>query len=122
MLNEACSSGCGSFIETFAKSLNYDIADFAHIAITARTPIDLGSRECTVFMNSKVTGAERRASVADISAGLACSVGKNALPRCKLTESKDLGKNIVVQGGTFYNDITVLKRAEVISGKNSHKT
>ena len=119
MLNEACSSGCGSFIETFAKSLNYDIADFAHIAITARTPIDLGSR-CTVFMNSKVKQAQKEgASVADISAGLAYSVIKNALLKViKLTDTKDLGKNIVVQGGTFYND-AVLKSFEVISGRTA---
>ena len=119
MLNEACSSGCGSFIETFAKSLNYDIADFAHIAITARTPIDLGSR-CTVFMNSKVKQAQKEgASVADISAGLAYSVIKNALLKViKLTDPKDLGKNIVVQGGTFYND-AVLKSFEVISGRTA---
>ena len=119
LLNEACSSGCGSFIETFAKSLNYDIADFAHIAITARTPIDLGSR-CTVFMNSKVKQAQKEgASVADISAGLAYSVIKNALLKViKLTDPKDLGKNIVVQGGTFYND-AVLKSFEVISGRTA---
>ena len=119
MLNEACSSGCGSFIETFAKSLNYDIADFAHIAITAKTPIDLGSR-CTVFMNSKVKQAQKEgASVADISAGLAYSVIKNALLKViKLTDPKDLGKNIVVQGGTFYND-AVLKSFEVISGRTA---
>ena len=119
MLNEACSSGCGSFIETFAKSLNYDIADFAHIAITARTPIDLGSR-CTVFMNSKVKQAQKEgASVADISAGLAYSVIKNALLKViKLTDPKALGKNIVVQGGTFYND-AVLKSFEVISGRTA---
>ena len=79
MLNEACSSGCGSFIETFAKSLNYDVKDFAKIALFAESPIDLGSR-CTVFMNSKVKQAQKEgASVADISAGLAYSVIKNAL-------------------------------------------
>ena len=101
------------------KSLNYDIADFAHIAITARTPIDLGSR-CTVFMNSKVKQAQKEgASVADISAGLAYSVIKNALLKViKLTDPKDLGKNIVVQGGTFYND-AVLKSFEVISGRTA---
>ena len=119
MLNEACSSGCGSFIETFAKSLNYDIADFAKIAVTAKTPIDLGSR-CTVFMNSKVKQAQKEgASVADISAGLAYSVIKNALLKViKLTNPQDLGKNIVVQGGTFYND-AVLKSFEVISGRTA---
>lgn len=116
MLNEACSSGCGSFIETFAKSLNYGVADFAKIAVTAKTPIDLGSR-CTVFMNSKVKQAQKEgASVADISAGLAYSVIKNALLKViKLTDPKDLGENIVVQGGTFYND-AVLRSFELISG------
>ena len=119
MLNEACSSGCGSFIETFAKSLNYEIADFAQIAVKAEHPIDLGSR-CTVFMNSKVKQAQKEgASVADISAGLAYSVIKNALLKViKLTDPKDLGKHIVVQGGTFYND-AVLKSFEVISGREA---
>lgn len=119
MLNEACSSGCGSFIETFAKSLNYEIADFAKIAVTAKTPIDLGSR-CTVFMNSKVKQAQKEgASVADISAGLAYSVIKNALLKViKLTDPKDLGEHIVVQGGTFYND-AVLKSFELISGREA---
>ena len=104
-LNEACSSGCGSFIETFAKSLNYEVADFAKVALYAENPIDLGSR-CTVFMNSKVKQAQKEgASVADISAGLAYSVIKNALLKViKLTDPKDLGKKVVVQGGTFYND------------------
>ncbi len=116
MLNEACSSGCGSFIETFAKGLNYSVQDFAKVALTAQTPIDLGSR-CTVFMNSKVKQAQKEgASVADISAGLAYSVIKNALLKViKLTDPKDLGENIVVQGGTFYND-AVLRSFELISG------
>ncbi|MEZ3425153.1 MAG: 2-hydroxyacyl-CoA dehydratase [Lachnospiraceae bacterium] len=115
-LNEACSSGCGSFIETFAKSLNYDINEFAEIALFAENPIDLGSR-CTVFMNSKVKQAQKEgASVADISAGLAYSVIKNALLKViKLTDPRDLGKKIVVQGGTFYND-AVLRSFERISG------
>lgn len=115
-LNEACSSGCGSFIETFAKSLNYEVADFAKIALFAENPIDLGSR-CTVFMNSKVKQAQKEgASVADISAGLAYSVIKNALLKViKLTDPKDLGSKIVVQGGTFYND-AVLRSFERISG------
>ena len=115
-LNEACSSGCGSFIETFAKSLNYEVADFAKIALYAENPIDLGSR-CTVFMNSKVKQAQKEgASVADISAGLAYSVIKNALLKViKLTDPKDLGKQVVVQGGTFYND-AVLRSFERISG------
>lgn len=116
LLNEACSSGCGSFIETFAKSLNYSIEDFAHIALLAESPIDLGSR-CTVFMNSKVKQAQKEgASVSDISAGLAYSVIKNALLKViKLTDPKDLGEKIVVQGGTFYND-AVLRSFEIISG------
>ncbi len=115
-LNEACSSGCGSFIETFAKSLNYEVADFAKLALFAKNPIDLGSR-CTVFMNSKVKQAQKEgATVADISAGLAYSVIKNALLKViKLTDPKDLGKKVVVQGGTFYND-AVLKSFEHISG------
>lgn len=104
-LNEACSSGCGSFIETFAKSLNYSVQDFAKEALFAKNPIDLGTR-CTVFMNSKVKQAQKEgASVADISAGLAYSVIKNALFKViKLSDASDLGENIVVQGGTFYND------------------
>ncbi len=115
-LNEACSSGCGSFIETFAKSLNYEVADFAKIALFAENPIDLGSR-CTVFMNSKVKQAQKEgATVSDISSGLAYSVIKNALLKViKLTDPKDLGENIVVQGGTFYND-AVLRSFEKISG------
>ncbi len=115
-LNEACSSGCGSFIETFAKSLNYDVSEFAKIALFAKNPIDLGSR-CTVFMNSKVKQAQKEgASVADISAGLAYSVIKNALLKViKLTDPKDLGRKVVVQGGTFYND-AVLRSFERISG------
>ncbi|MGN0243927.1 MAG: acyl-CoA dehydratase activase-related protein [Lachnospiraceae bacterium] len=115
MLNEACSSGCGSFIETFAKSLNYDVKDFAKVALFAKNPIDLGSR-CTVFMNSKVKQAQKEgAEVGDISAGLAYSVIKNALLKViKLTDPKDLGTNIVVQGGTFYND-AVLRSFERIS-------
>lgn len=115
-LNEACSSGCGSFIETFSKSLNYEVKDFAKLALFAKNPIDLGSR-CTVFMNSKVKQAQKEgAEVADISAGLAYSVIKNALFKViKLTDPKELGANIVVQGGTFYND-AVLKSFERISG------
>ena len=115
-LNEACSSGCGSFIETFAKSLNYSVEDFAQEALFAEHPIDLGTR-CTVFMNSKVKQAQKEgASVADISAGLAYSVIKNALFKViKLSDPKDLGSHIVVQGGTFYND-AVLRSFEKISG------
>ena len=116
LLNEACSSGCGSFIETFAKSLNYSVADFAKVALFAPSPIDLGSR-CTVFMNSKVKQAQKEgASVGDISAGLAYSVIRNALLKViKLTDPKQLGKKIVVQGGTFYND-AVLRSFEKITG------
>ena len=115
-LNEACSSGCGSFIETFANSLNYSVSDFAKEALFAQNPIDLGTR-CTVFMNSKVKQAQKEgASVADISAGLAYSVIKNALFKViKLSDAKDLGENIVVQGGTFYND-AVLRSLETIAG------
>ncbi len=115
-LNEACSSGCGSFIETFAKSLNYSVQDFAKAALFAEHPIDLGTR-CTVFMNSKVKQAQKEgASVADISAGLAYSVIKNALYKViKLSDARDLGKNIVVQGGTFYNN-AVLRSFEKIAG------
>ena len=115
LLNEACSSGCGSFIETFAKSLNYEISDFAKVALFAEHPIDLGSR-CTVFMNSNVKQAQKEgAEVGDISAGLAYSVIKNALLKViKLTDPKDLGKKIVVQGGTFYND-AVLRSFERIA-------
>ncbi len=115
-LNEACSSGCGSFIETFAKSLNFSVQDFAKEALFAKNPIDLGTR-CTVFMNSKVKQAQKEgASVADISAGLAYSVIKNALFKViKLSDAKDLGEHIVVQGGTFYND-AVLRSFEKIAG------
>ena len=116
LLNEACSSGCGSFIETFAKSLNYSVEDFAKEALFAQNPTDLGSR-CTVFMNSNVKQAQKEgASVADISAGLAYSVIKNALYKViKLTSPSDLGSHVVVQGGTFYND-AVLRSFEKISG------
>ncbi len=115
-LNEACSSGCGSFIETFAKSLNYSVEDFAQAALFAKNPIDLGTR-CTVFMNSKVKQAQKEgAEVSDISAGLAYSVIKNALFKViKVSDASDLGRHIVVQGGTFYND-AVLRSFEKISG------
>ena len=114
-LNEACSSGCGSFIETFAKSLNYTVEDFAHEALYAQNPIDLGTR-CTVFMNSKVKQAQKEgASVADISAGLAYSVIKNALFKViKVSSASELGNHIVVQGGTFYNN-AVLRSFEKIA-------
>ncbi|MDY4693622.1 MAG: acyl-CoA dehydratase activase-related protein [Blautia sp.] len=115
-LNEACSSGCGSFIETFAKSLNYTVQDFAKAAVFAQHPIDLGTR-CTVFMNSKVKQAQKEgAEVSDISAGLAYSVIKNALYKViKVSDASELGKHIVVQGGTFYND-AVLRAFEKIAG------
>ena len=114
-LNEACSSGCGSFIETFAKSLNYSVQDFAKAALFAEHPIDLGTR-CTVFMNSKVKQAQKEgASVNDISAGLAYSVIKNALFKViKVSSAAELGRHIVVQGGTFYND-AVLRSFEKIA-------
>ena len=114
-MNEACSSGCGSFIETFAKSLNYTVEDFAHEALFAKNPIDLGTR-CTVFMNSKVKQAQKEgAEVADISAGLAYSVIKNALFKViKVSDASELGKHIVVQGGTFYNN-AVLRSFEKIA-------
>ncbi|MCR4585071.1 MAG: 2-hydroxyacyl-CoA dehydratase [Lachnospiraceae bacterium] len=114
-LNEACSSGCGSFIETFARSLNLDVRDFAKEALFAPHPIDLGTR-CTVFMNSKVKQAQKEgASVADISAGLAYSVIKNALFKViKVSDASELGERIVVQGGTFYND-AVLRSFEKIA-------
>ena len=115
-LNEDCSSGCGSFIETFAKSLNYSVIDFAKEALFAKNPTDLGTR-CTVFMNSNVKQAQKEgATVADISAGLAYSVIKNALFKViKITSASDLGKHVVVQGGTFYND-AVLRSFEKIAG------
>ena len=115
-LNEACSSGCGSFIETFAKSLNYTVENFAKEALFAKNPTDLGTR-CTVFMNSNVKQAQKEgASVADISAGLAYSVIKNALFKViKITSASDLGRHVVVQGGTFYND-AVLRSFEKIAG------
>ena len=118
MLNEACSSGCGSFIETFAKSLNLKIEDFVHEAIKARRPVDLGSR-CTVFMNSKIKQAQKEGySVGDISAGLSYSVIKNAIQKVmKIRDIDELGENIIVQGGTFYND-AVLRAFEKIVGKN----
>ena len=105
MLNEACSSGCGSFIETFAKALGYSIADFAKMGLFAAHPVNLGSR-CTVFMNSSVKQAQKDgASVEEISAGLSISIVKNAVYKViRAASADDLGKHIVVQGGTFYND------------------
>lgn len=111
-LNEACSSGCGSFLQTFAEALGYSIDEFAKLGIHAKNPVDLGSR-CTVFMNSSVKQAQKDgATIADISAGLSISVIKNALYKViRANSAKDLGENIVVQGGTFYND-SVLKAFE----------
>jgi len=104
-LNEACSSGCGSFLQTFANTLGYDIADFAKVGLFAKRPVDLGSR-CTVFMNSSVKQAQKDgATVADISAGLSVSVVKNAIYKViRAASAEELGRNIVVQGGTFLND------------------
>ena len=118
MLNEACSSGCGSFIETFAKSLNMNIEEFVNAALGAQNPVDLGSR-CTVFMNSKIKQAQKEGyTTADISAGLSYSVVKNAIQKVmKVRDVKTLGDHIVVQGGTFYND-AVLRSFELIVGKN----
>lgn len=117
LLNEACSSGCGSFIDGFAKSLNMSVADFAKEALFAKSPVDLGTK-CTVFMNSKVKQAQKEgASLADISAGLSYSVIKNALFKViKIRDENDIGDNIIVQGGTFYND-AVLRSFELVSGK-----
>ncbi len=118
MLNEACSSGCGSFIETFAKSLGLPIEEFVKEAIKSRRPVDLGSR-CTVFMNSKIKQAQKEGySVGDISSGLSYSVIKNAIQKVmKVRDVSTLGDHIVVQGGTFYND-AVLRAFEKIVGKN----
>lgn len=117
VLNEACSSGCGSFIETFARSLDYDIADFAALGLESKAPVELGSR-CTVFMNSSVKQAQKDgADVCDISAGLSMSVVKNALYKViRARSAKDLGEKIVVQGGTFYND-AVLRSFELEIGR-----
>lgn len=116
LLNESCSSGCGSFIENFAQSLGHTAESFAKEALFAKHPIDLGSR-CTVFMNSNVKQAQKEgAGVDDISAGLAYSVIKNALYKViKLVNPEDLGTHVVVQGGTFYNE-AVLRAFEKISG------
>lgn len=119
MLNEACSSGCGSFIETFAKSLNSTVEEFASQALLAEKPVDLGSR-CTVFMNSRVKQAQKEgAQVGDISAGLSYSVIKNALLKViKIRDPKDMGEKIIVQGGTFLND-AVLRSFELISEREA---
>lgn len=118
-LNEACSSGCGSFLDNFARSLGMDVQDFAQLALLTEKPVDLGSR-CTVFMNSRVKQAQKEgASVGDISAGLSYSVIKNALFKViKLRDPESIGDKIIVQGGTFNND-AVLRAFELISGKKA---
>ncbi len=117
LLNEACSSGCGSFLENFAQSLNMKIEDFAASALQSQYPVDLGSR-CTVFMNSRVKQAQKEgASVGDISAGLSYSVIKNALQKViKIRDYDEMGQKIIVQGGTFFND-AVLRAFEKITGR-----
>ena len=116
MLNEACSSGCGSFIESFAVSMNMGVEDFAAAAVAAKAPVDLGSR-CTVFMNSRVKQAQKEgATVGDIAAGLSYSVIKNALFKViKLRDPKEIGHQVIVQGGTFMSDAT-LRAFELLTG------
>ncbi len=118
LLNESCSSGCGSFLDTFAQSLGMDIHSFSQMALVAKHPADLGSR-CTVFMNSRVREAQKNGiDVADIAAGLCYSVIKNALYKViRLCRASDLGEHIVVQGGTFYND-AVLRAFEKLLGQD----
>lgn len=118
LLNEACSSGCGSFIETFARALGYGIADFSRLGLFAKAPVNLGSR-CTVFMNSSVKQAQKDgASVEDISAGLSASIVKNAVYKViRAASADDLGRHIVVQGGTFLND-AVLRSFERELGRD----
>lgn len=117
MLNEACSAGCGSFLESFASALELGIEAFAEAALEARKPVNLGSR-CTVFMNSKVKQVQKEgATLADLSAGLAYSVVKNALQKViKIRNPEDLGRSIIVQGGTFYNE-AVLRAFELLTGR-----
>ncbi len=117
-LNEACSSGCGSFLQSFAKSMGHTVEEFEKIALFAESPVDLGSR-CTVFMNSSVKQAQKNgASIQDISAGLAISVVKNALFKVlRVNDAKQIGEKIVVQGGTFTND-AVLRAFEQLLGAN----
>ncbi len=119
LLNEACSSGCGSFLEGFASSLHMRIEEFAGEALYAQAPVDLGTK-CTVFMNSKVKQAQKEgAGISDLSAGLSYSVIKNALYKViKLRDKKELGKHILVQGGTFYNN-AVLRCFEKITGREA---
>ena len=117
LLNEACSSGCGSFIETFAHSVNMTAEEFLNEGLFAEHPVDLGSR-CTVFMNSKVKQAQKEgATIGDIAAGLSYSVIKNALQKViKMRDPSEMGEKIVVQGGTFYGD-AILRSFEKISGR-----
>lgn len=116
-LNEACSSGCGSFIHTLAQTLQMDVAEFAALGVRAKNPLDLGSR-CTVFMNSRVKQAQKEgAPVDDISAGIAISVIKNTIYKViRMRDASSIGNHIVVQGGTFYND-AVLRAFEKVAGK-----
>ena len=118
MLNEACSSGCGSFIETFARSMGYEVAEFANLGLKSKSPVELGSR-CTVFMNSSVKEAQKEgANIEDISAGLSMSVVKNAIYKViRAKDADDLGQQIVVQGGTFLNN-AVLRSFEKEIGRN----
>ncbi len=117
-LNEACSSGCGSFVETYANSLNMDVREFARLSRESRHPVDLGTR-CTVFMNSRVKQAQKEGSeISDISAGIAISVIKNALYKViRLRNAEELGNKIVAQGGTFHND-AVLRALEKLTKQN----
>ncbi|MDO5725035.1 MAG: acyl-CoA dehydratase activase-related protein [Tissierellia bacterium] len=119
LLNEACSSGCGSFLETFANSVNLDVAEFTKLALLAQNPVDLGSR-CTVFMNSMVKQAQKDgAKVGDIAAGLAYSIIKNAIQKViKVRDPSTLGEHILVQGGTFYGD-AILRAFEKITGRDA---
>lgn len=117
-LNEACSSGCGSFLQTFAKALGYTVEEFSHLGLYAKSPVNLGSR-CTVFMNSSVKQAQKDgASIESIASGLSMSVVKNALYKViRCSNTKELGENIIVQGGTFLND-SVLRAFELEIGHN----
>ncbi|MDF2543358.1 MAG: putative CoA-substrate-specific enzyme activase [Herbinix sp.] len=119
LLNEACSSGCGSFLEGFAHSLHLSVEEFAKEALYAKRPVDLGTK-CTVFMNSRVKQAQKEgADIADLSAGLSYSVIKNALFKViKLRDQSEMGDKVIVQGGTFYND-AVLRSFELISGREA---
>ena len=120
-LNEACSSGCGTFLETFAKGLNYNIEDFAHKALFAQNPCDLGTR-CTVFMNSKVKQFLREGrTIEDISAGLSYSVVRNCLYKVLKLEGKSLGEHIVVQGGTMKND-SVVRALEIMLNRKVYRS